>query len=184
MMETATCYPLAMTRLPAIATIGALLTACAGPPAPRVGLPLLQGWFDGEAVVYVTTDVSDAQVAQAKGANFAPRLADALPAAGAPPGQRSALEKVYAVTNFDQGSVFASAPNPLGPLNRDPAYSALWRMVTVTWGEGQAAHVLKSEEEVLDAAEKGRVTLQITGVVLNCPIVGRGSKSNLPGASM
>lgn len=54
------------------------------PPGPgRVQLPVLKGWFDGEVVLYVTTDISHADVAAAKGANFAPRLAHALP--GGPP---------------------------------------------------------------------------------------------------
>ena len=78
-------------------------------------LPLQQGWFDGEEVFYVTTDVSDAEVAAGKRANHVhvPRLADALPAEPRRPGQRSAVDKFYAVTNFERGSVFASAPGPL-----------------------------------------------------------------------
>ena len=61
------------------------------------------GWFEGEEVFYITTDVSHADVAEAKGANFAPRLADALPAGPPVPGRRSSVDKVYAVTNFKQG---------------------------------------------------------------------------------
>ena len=45
-----------------------------------ITLPLLRGWFEGHEVLYITTDVSSAGIAQAKGANFSPRLADALPA--------------------------------------------------------------------------------------------------------
>lgn len=177
-------------RVLVVATFFCLLAACAAPRAPdtaaTVSLPLLQGWFENASVFYLTTDVSDAQVAQSKGANFAPRLSHALPASisGAQAEPRSALDKVYAITNFSQGSVFASAPDPMGHLNRESAYSPLWRMVTVTWNAGQSAHLLKSEEAVLDAAEKGLVTLKVTSVVLNCPIVHRGAKGGLPGAVM
>lgn len=163
-----------------------LLGGCAGlAPTGNTGLtlPLLRGWFDGEEVFYVTTDVSHADVARAKGANFSPRLADALPAGPAQPGRRSSVDKVYAVTNFDQASIFASAPFPVGPASRDVAYSPLWQMVKVTWGDGRAQRILKSEEDVLEAAEKGQVRLEPTDVVLNCPIVHRGPKGGLPGVS-
>jgi hypothetical protein len=166
-------------RAPLIAAtaIAALLAgACASPTLPpraaAANLPVLQGWYEGKAVFYITTDVSDAAVAKEKGANFAPRLAYALPLAGTQAATgRSAVDKVYAVTNFAQPAVFASAPNPIGPLSRDAAYSPLWQMVKVTWSGSASAYVLKSEEAVLDAQEKGLVTLQTTPVVLNCPII-------------
>lgn len=149
-----------------------------------VQLPLQQGWFDGEEVFYVTTDVSDAEVAAGKRANHVPRLSDALPAEPRQPGQRSAVDKVYAVTNFEQGSVFASAPGPVGALNRDTAYSPLWQMVTVKWVEGHTPRTLKSQEQVLAAADTGDVNLSMTPVVLNCPIVQRGVRDALPGVSI
>lgn len=163
-----------------------LLGACAGiqtSGSTGMTLPLLRGWFDGEEVFYVTTDVSHADIAQAMGANLAPRLADALPAGAGQPGRPSSVDKVYAVTNFAQGSVFASAPWPMGPTSRDRSYTPLWQMVKVTWAGGRTPRTLKSQEEVLDAAEKGLVTLDPTDVVLNCPIVHRGPKGGLPGAS-
>lgn len=164
------------------------LVGCASPPAPArsraVQMPLQQGWFEGEAVFYVTTDVSDAQVAREHRANFAPRLADALPRGTNPPGQPSPVDKVYAVTNFGQASVFASAPLPMGPSNRDRAYSPLWRMVTVTWVTGHAPRRLTSEEQILAAAEGREVRLETTNVVLNCPIVHRGARGGLEGVSL
>ncbi len=174
-----------------VVTLAALVgCASARPPqattltAQQVSMPLQQGWFDGEVVFYLTTDVSDAQVAAKHRANFAPRLAEALPRASGGPGQPSSVDKVYAVTNFEQGSVFASAPLPMGPSNRDRAYSPLWQMVTVTWAAGSTPRRLASEEQVLAAAESGAVRLQATNVVLNCPIVHRGARGGLEGVSM
>jgi hypothetical protein len=162
-----------------------LMSACTtlptAPGAGQVSLPLLSGWFDGEEVFYVTTDVSHADVAEAKGANFAPRLAAALPAGQPEPGRPSSVDKVYAVTNFKQASIFASAPFPMGATSRDTAYSPLWQMVKVTWAAGTAPQTLTSEEAVLAAAERGAVVLEPTRVVLNCPIVHRGAKGALPG---
>ena len=175
----------------AIALIScAIASGCASsvPPGDSEGitLPLLRGWFEGHEVLYVTTDVSSAGVAQAKGANFSPRLAYALPAGiGAAPGRRTSVDKVYSVTNLEQGSVFASAPTPIGHQNRDVAYSPLWQLVKVTWASGAARRVVKSEEEVLAAAEKAEVQLDVTDVVLNCPIVSHGYIGGaLPGVSV
>lgn len=163
----------------------AALGGCAQlPPVPAPGsvqLPVLEGWFDGERVLYITTDVSHADVAAAKAANFAPRLAHALPGGSPQPGQRLSVDKVYAVTNFKQPSVFASAPKPVGPGSTDTAYSPLWQMVKVTWQPGRSPRELRAEEAVLDAAEKGDVVLEPTPVVINCPIVQRPGQGSLPG---
>jgi hypothetical protein len=159
-------------------------TTTTPPTGPGQALmPVLSGWFEGEEVFYITTDVSHADVAEAKGANFAPRLAAALPEGRAAPG-RSSVDKVYAVTNFKQASVFASAPFPMGSTSRDTAYSPLWQMVKLTWVAGATPQVLKSEEEVLAAVERGAATLEATRVILNCPIVHRGPKGALPGVTI
>jgi hypothetical protein len=174
-----------LMRWTALLGVVAALSGCAHPPAtPGAGLvqlPVLRGWFEGEAVLYVTTDVSHADVAAAKGANFAPRLALALPGGPPQPGRRSSVDKVYSFTNFQQPSIFASAPQPVGAASRDTAYSPLWQMVKVTWQPGRNPRELRAEEAVLEAAEKGDVVLEATPVVLNCPIVQRSGQGALPG---
>ncbi len=146
-----------------------------------VHLPVLKGWFEGEAVLYITTDISHADVVATKGANFAPRLAHALPAGPAQPGRRSSVDKIYAMTNFVQPSVFASALRPVGPASAATACSPLWQMVKVTWQPGHSQRELRSEEAVLDAAERGELLLEPTPVVINCPIVQRPGQGALPG---
>ncbi len=141
--------------------------------SPRVDLTLLHGWYDGRSVDYVTTDVSDAEVARAKGANFAPLLAHTVPtAASRTAGVRGATARVYAIVDAVQGPVFATAPQPIGPANAGIGYTPLWQMVKVRWADKAAAVVLRSEEAVLAAEQSGAVRLEITNVVLNCPIVG------------
>lgn len=169
----------------ALSSLILLLGACGTAPPlagnSQASIPVLRGWFEGESVFYITTDVSHADVAEAMGANFAPRLADALPAGPPGPGRRSSVDKVYAVTNFKQESIFASAPYPMGWASRDTAYSPLWQMVRVTWAAGKTPQTLKSEEAVLAAVDRGAATLEATPVVLNCPIVHRGPTGALPG---
>lgn len=179
-----TCLLAAAGAMAALAS----LTGCASTPSPAwpasVQMPLRQGWFEGEIVFYVTTDVSDAKVAADQGAHFVPRLAHALPQGESRPGRPSPVDKVYAVTNYKQSSVFASAPLPMGATNRDSAYSPLWRMVEVTWTAGHTPQPLTSQEQILAAEERGAVRLQLTDVVLNCPIVHRAMHGGLPGVAI
>lgn len=168
-----------------IAVITAGLVACSAPMGPaKAHLPLQQAWFEEQPVLYVTTDVSDAQVAQAKGANFAPLLAHALQdAAGRVAGRAGATARVYGFVNFRQASVFASAPEPVGAGNLSRSYTPLWQLAEVRWLQPGQARELRSEEAVLAAAEQGLLTVTPTGVVLNCPIVSIPGRGTLPGAS-
>jgi hypothetical protein len=141
----------------------ALLGGCA---SPGVTLPRLQAWVDGRRVDYVTTDISDAAMAAQAGVNHVPRLAGALGM-----GAASLTERVYKFSDGAQISVFASGPAPVGSARPDPNYSPLWRLVLVRWKPGRPPRELRSEEAVLAAAEVGDVELEVTGIVVNCPIV-------------
>jgi len=135
-----------MIRVPiacAFALLG--LTGCASAifdvGRTETVLPLSRAWVDGRTVEYVTTDISDASMATMMGANHVPRLADAVRAL---PGQ-SLLERVYKFPKAEQISIFQSAPNPLGPENRDKSYSPLWRVVMVHWASPALVRELQSE---------------------------------------
>jgi len=143
-----------------------MLAACATPTRTETSLPLNLAWFEGHRVEYVTTDISDPVMAQAAGVNFVPRLADAI----AGPGRVSLVERVYKFPGKEQISVFQSAPAPTGAANADKSYSPLWRMVLVRWTQPAAGRELQSEEQILAAAERGEVSLEVTGIVVNCPV--------------
>lgn len=150
---------LACLLLPAL-----LLSGCAAPPG--VTLPLHQAWVDGRRVAYVTTDISDAAMAAEAGVHHVPRLAGAVGS-----GSASLTERVYKFADGAQISVFASAPAPVGSARPDPNYSPLWRLALVHWKPGRPSRELRSEEAVLAAVEAGDVGLELTGIVVNCPIV-------------
>ena len=145
-------------------------------------LPLIDSWHEGKRAQYITTDASDAEVARKLNANFAPRLADAIPEGPQRPGRRSALERIYGITNFDQPKILPSIPLPTGPDSRDNAYSPLWQLVEVTWNAGANIRELKSEEEVLEAVEKGFATLKVLPIVVNCPVIYSARGGLLPAA--
>jgi hypothetical protein len=80
------------------------------------------------------------------------------------------LARVYKFSNDEQINVFQSAPMPVGPENLDRSYSPLWRMVFVKWADSKFARELKSEEQILAAEERRELTLDVTGIVVNCPV--------------
>jgi hypothetical protein len=174
----------ALSSLAVAALFG--LAGCASTPAPAgpqgsVMLPLQTAWFEGRKVRYVTTDVSDAEVARAKGANFAPRLRDLVVAAPGGPLRGVPVERVYSIDGFVQPTVFPSVPAPVGAGSTGRAYTPLWRMVKVVWQPGRTPRELRSEEAVLEAEDKGDVKLTLTEVILNCPVVALDGEPALPG---
>ena len=132
----------------------------------ETAVPLSRAWFDGRRVEYITTDVSDAAMAQMLGVNHVPRLADALPGQG----RRSVVERVYKFDGGEQISVFQSAPSTAGTGGTISSYSPLWRVVMVRRIRPASGLELQSEEQVLAAAERGDVALDVTDIVINCPI--------------
>ncbi len=135
--------------------------------AATVELPLLSGWYDGDVVFYITTDVSQQEMARAAGANYVPRMRHALRTPE--PGQPTAVDRVYKFSNFEQGSVFPSAPQPDG--DTDAEYTPIWVVYLVTWLPGSTPHLLRSEQEIADAEQKRLVRIAATDVVVNCPIL-------------
>jgi hypothetical protein len=158
-----------------------LLAGCASPlfdvGRTETVLPLNRAWVDGQIVEYVTTDISDLAMARMMGANHVPALAAAV---RSPPGQ-SLVERVYKFPNAEQISIFASAPNPVGAENQDRSYSPLWRVVLVHWKDPTLKRELKSEEDVLAAEEKHELSLEITGIVVNCPVTRNAGGQALKG---
>ncbi len=85
-------------------------------------------------------------------------------------GRASITERVYKFRDGRQISVFPSAPTAAG-APPDASYSPLWRLVLVAWKPGASVRELRSEEAVLAAAEAGELSLDVTDIVVNCPIV-------------
>ena len=146
---------------------------------PKVVLPLVICWHDGKKDLYIQTEASDPNIAEQQGVNYVPQLSNAIDA------PNGAVDDIYVVTNSkreDQYNVLPSEPKPVGPYNRDQAYSPLWRVSKVTWKDDVRQTTLRSEKEVLDAEEDGRVVIEKTRAVLNCPVVYTDAGGLLPKA--
>ncbi|MBI3608177.1 MAG: hypothetical protein HY207_09430 [Nitrospirae bacterium] len=150
-----------------------LATPAPAAAKPKITLPLVQGLYNGESVWYISTEASDAGLATATGATYAPKLSTAIGV--------GATADLFHVTNFDQPNVLDSVPSPVGPGNTDPDYSPLWRIHLVTWRVGVKPVLLTSEQAVLDAEAAGNVTIEATSIVVNCPVIATPS-GHLPSA--
>jgi hypothetical protein len=182
-MRARTTWVVALTSV----TLGVvlLLSGCAASGGSRrpetISMPVSLGWYKGERVYYITTDISDPPMARGAGVNLALRLRDAIPTYPKPPEQKDVLERVYKFPNGEQDAVFASVPNPVGPLSSDAQYSPLWILYAVRIVGGRNIELLSSEEDILAAQDAGKVTAVRTAIVINCPIIGTERDGLLPG---
>lgn len=165
----------------ALLLISFLLTACASrlfdAGRTETVLPLSRAWVDGQVVEYITTDISDLDMARMMGLNYVPRLAAAI---RSQTGQ-SLVERVYKFPNGEQISIFQSAPNPVGVDNQDINYSPLWQVVQVRWKKSSMVQELKSEEALLAAEDRNEVELENTRIVVNCPVIRNATGQKLKG---
>jgi hypothetical protein len=147
---------------------------------PVATLPAFAGWYAGQRVYYITTEITDPTMARNAGITYAPRLRDAVPDYPKPPAVRTVLERVYKFPAGDQDAVFASAPTPPGPDSSDKAYSPLWIAYMVRWSDREHARSLTSEDAILEAADHNEVSVERTDIVINCPIVWTASGGSMP----
>ena len=96
----------------------------------------------GRQVEYISTDVSDPNMAKANGVNYVPPLGR-----GAWRGPQVADRDGSRFFKGEQISVF---PQPRCPLawQCNTNYSPLWRIVMVNWLKADKVRELKSEEEI------------------------------------
>jgi hypothetical protein len=149
-----------------------------------VRIPAAAGWYNGERVYYITTEITDPTMARNAGITYAPRLIDAIPDYPKPPKTRTVLERVYKFIGGEQDAVFASAPTPPGPSSTDAAYSPLWLAYIVHWNAGVQVRELTSEEAILAAADRQEISVERSNIVINCPIISTATGGLLPHSSL
>jgi hypothetical protein len=135
-------------------------------------IPLVRGLYDGKDVFYITTEASDSGAASALTnftnfpVTFAPALTKTPPAASA---------NIYLFKNGIKGpGIMGFQPQVVDSIPGEAKYSPLWRVNVVEWKDPTTATILGSEEDVLAAESNGQVTVTLTHIVVNCPIVQWG----------
>jgi type I restriction-modification system DNA methylase subunit len=120
---------------------------------PKI-LPLIRGFADGNEVFYITTEVSDENLA-----NYLSNLTNSrvvyTPALKYAPAQ--SLANIYEFTNGIKGSgPEGFQPNITDSQPGDNNYSPLWKVNLVTWNNCITPRELTSEVDILNAL-KNRV---------------------------
>lgn len=133
-------------------------------PMSTTPITSFTGWYDDHKVLFLATDTSSKMEAMSEHINYSASLAKSLPH----------TVPMYMVTNgalAKRGAVFGSQPG-------EDTYTPLWQEVMVTWTDPSQAVALGKDDQIKNLAKSGKLTLKMTGTVLNCPIIkvlGSGS---------
>lgn len=143
--------------------------------ADDVGLPAVVGYYDGEEILFVHPEASDAGIAATLEGMMGSSPVIHVPGLAEVPD--SALATVYVFTN----GIVPDAADAMGPLGFQPdvfdtapgdaGYSPLRRLVTVTWSDPDGTTILTDTAAILSAESDGRVQLEHTDVVVNMPFI-------------
>ncbi len=140
----------------------------AGPTVPAV-----HGFVDGEAMLFMHTEISDADVAKILTDMMGGSPVPVVPSlAKAPP---EMLAPVYVFTNGYSGA------GPMGPLGGQPdifdkypgqkGYSPLRSIILTTWADGANIEMLTSFGALSAAISAGAITTKEAGIVVNMPFL-------------
>ena len=134
-----------------------------------VEIPLTMGYADGNAVYYISTEASVKEVADHLTEISGFRVAFTPSLENTP---KESLANIYAFTNGLKGmGAFGFQPQVADSQPPDSDYSPLWSVHAVTWKDDATPRELKSEESIMDAKNNGELTIENTGVIVNCPFV-------------
>lgn len=139
-----------------------------------ITIPMIDGYYNGERVFFVHTEVSDKAMAEMMTwmINFPTLHTSELKNI-----PEDDMSKVYVFTNGIAGSepygggpfmfqidVFDSIPGQMG-------YNQFRVPHLVTWNDDSTPRVLTSIEEILEAESNGELTIQKTDNVVNAPMI-------------
>lgn len=157
-------------------TVSMMSGTTPGSTVAAATMPVVVGWFNGQRVLYISPEASDAGAGRPQ-ANVSTLLGRSANSNAAVP--------IYVVTNFKQGNVIPSSPLPTGPTSSgNSGYSPLWQVNMVTWKAGVTPIVLKSGADVQAAQQAGNVTIAKTNIVANCPVIYTSLGGLLPGVGV
>ncbi len=119
---------------------------------------------NGSTIYYIATDASVKEVADALGVTFVNKTGSALLSGGS--------SDLYVFTNGIKGTGPMGYQASIAAANvGDLAYSPLWRIQATTWKDPSHAEFLTSLAQITPAAQAGKISIDIAGVVVNCPFV-------------
>ena len=138
-----------------------------------ISIPLSKGYVNGNISYFISTDASEKQIVSSIAnttkfvVNYAPSLANT---------SESARQQGYVFINGVKGNgpddsqipVASAIPNNAADNN---GYSPLFQINYVKWNSDSHPRILKSVSEILEAQNKGELTIAKTNIVINSPFV-------------
>ena len=131
--------------------------------------PLVQGIYEGEAILFIHTETSDPDVADLLTDMMGPQVVTVPSLADIP---EDLLGSVYVFTNGISGTgPMGFQPDLFDTIPDDANYTPLRQINRVTWQEVRIPRQIASLAELEAAAEVGEITIDQTGIVVNMPIL-------------
>jgi hypothetical protein len=132
-------------------------------------VPGVTGYADGREIRFVHTETSSPKIARILTGMTRSRVLVVPSLAQAP---TPMLADVYVFTNgIKDGGPLGFQPDVFDKPPGTSGYRPLRELNLVIWKVGHRARVVQSAAEVKMAVERGEVTVQRTGVVMNMPIL-------------
>lgn len=131
--------------------------------------PLVKGFYEGGEAFFIHTEASGPQVAGMLTEMMGPEVVVVPELAEVPD---TLLADLYVFQSGIEGmGPFGFQPDVFGSVPGDEAYSPLRQVLLVNWAEEATPRELRSEAEILEAAEQGEVTVEETEIVVNAPVL-------------
>lgn len=131
--------------------------------------PLVKGYYEGEEVYFIHTEVSDSQVAAMLTEMMGPEVVVVPELAQTPDALRA---DIYVFENGLEGQgPFGYQPDVFGSVPGEADYSPLAAIQLVTWNEEATPRELRSQSEVQNAADQGEITIEESGTIVNAPVL-------------
>ncbi len=131
--------------------------------------PLVKGYYDGGELFFIHTEASDRQVATMLTEMMGPQVVLVPRLAETPASLRA---EVYVFQNGVEGmGPFGYQPDVFSSVPGTEGYSPLRAIHLVSWNAEVTPRELRSVEEVQEAASRGEITINESGVVVNMPVL-------------
>ena len=131
-------------------------------------IPMHQGIYEGNQVLYIITDSSDEDYAKLLSDKQEWKVEVAPPLSKIP---ENALQKLFIFKNGIKGDGIYGFQNEVisHTPSQESKYSALSSVIEVTWKVGQKEIEFQSAADVIAAEEGGRIEFNETGIIINSP---------------
>lgn len=131
--------------------------------------PLVRGIYEGDDVLFLHTEVSDESIATILTEMMGPKVVVVPSLADI---SEELLGNVYVFTNgiVDSGPL-GFQPDIFDSVPGNETYTPLRQIHLVTWATDSSPEQLNQVSDILEAKERGDVTIETSGIVVNMPIL-------------